>query len=75
VLEVIHVDIAGSEADVGGDPVGEFDQFDFQTLFVGFGSTAASSGMAKAAVVPTFSGCVGLAKTAELKRPRRGPGL
>ncbi|RMS25571.1 hypothetical protein ALP69_05485, partial [Pseudomonas syringae pv. aceris] len=32
VLKIIHVDIAGSEADVGRDPVGELDQLDLQAL-------------------------------------------
>jgi hypothetical protein len=36
VLEVVHVDVAGGEADVGRDPVGELHQLDFQALFAGF---------------------------------------
>ena len=36
MLEVVHVDVAGGEADVGRDPVAELHQFDFQALFVGF---------------------------------------
>ncbi|RMU65975.1 hypothetical protein ALP25_05498, partial [Pseudomonas syringae pv. syringae] len=32
VLKVVHVDIAGSEADIGRDPVGELDQLDLQAL-------------------------------------------
>ncbi len=36
VLEVVHVYIACGEGDVGGDPVGEFDQLDFQALLASF---------------------------------------
>ena len=36
MLEVVHVDVAGGEADVGGDPVAELHELDFQALFVGF---------------------------------------
>ncbi|MNV64694.1 hypothetical protein D3C71_1573500 [compost metagenome] len=32
VLEVVHVDVAGGEADVWCDPVAELHQFDFQAL-------------------------------------------
>ncbi|KWV85589.1 hypothetical protein PFLmoz3_04834 [Pseudomonas fluorescens] len=35
MLEVVHVDIAGGEADVGRDPVGELHQFDLQALLAG----------------------------------------
>ena len=37
VLEVVHVDIAGSQADIGRDPVGELYQLDFQALFTSLG--------------------------------------
>ncbi|MCY1437496.1 hypothetical protein D9M71_536600 [compost metagenome] len=36
MLEVVHVDVAGGEADVRRDPVGELHQFDLQALFAGF---------------------------------------
>lgn len=36
MLEIVHVDVARGEADVGSDPVAEFHQFDFQALFAGF---------------------------------------
>ncbi len=32
MLEVVHVDVAGGEADVRCDPVGELHQLDFQAL-------------------------------------------
>ncbi|MNN66781.1 hypothetical protein D3C81_1823750 [compost metagenome] len=32
MLEVVHVDVAGGEADVWCDPVAELHQFDFQAL-------------------------------------------
>lgn len=35
MLEVIHIDVAGGEADVRCDPVGELHQLDFQALFGG----------------------------------------
>lgn len=37
MLEVVHVDIAGGQADVGRDPIGEFHQLDVQALLAGFG--------------------------------------
>jgi len=37
VLEVVHVDIAGGQADVGRDPVGELHQLDVQALLAGLG--------------------------------------
>lgn len=36
MLEVVHVDVAAVEADVGRDPVAEFDQLHFQALLVRF---------------------------------------
>ncbi|MNS45393.1 hypothetical protein D3C72_778600 [compost metagenome] len=36
VLEVVHVDVAGGEADVGCDPVSELHQLDVQALSGGF---------------------------------------
>ncbi len=35
MLEVVHVDIAGGQADVGRDPVGELHQLHFQALLAG----------------------------------------
>ncbi|MNH04734.1 hypothetical protein D3C79_640400 [compost metagenome] len=36
VLEVVHVDVTGRQADVGRDPVAELDQLDVQALFLRF---------------------------------------
>ncbi|MNG96857.1 hypothetical protein D3C79_559420 [compost metagenome] len=36
MLEVVHVDVAAVEADIGRNPVAELDQLHFQALLVGF---------------------------------------
>ena len=36
MLEVVHVDVAAIEADVGSDPVAELDQLDIKALLLGF---------------------------------------
>ena len=69
MLEVVHVDVAGGEADVGGDPVGELHQFDFQALFAGF-FDGGFQGNGEGGGGADFQRRVGGEEAAQLKRPR-----